>query len=337
MSVLSKIYKNRPSNFEDETTSLKYGYDENLESDSYCRPRRKRKIRKAVSLKLNPTTSVVNKYDENLESENVRGKKRKKRKIDFKRIGAAVLSGGASELARKAKKDLQRLKKSGKLAKLKGRLRGKAKQAFLYAKYASLTPVFAPILPFKIPMLIMLKKRGIKVNPLEPIAMVAEKFYKNVLKNQPNFDLETYQENIEFLDNPDNFTGEQNHFYDQIVKIAFSIIKGIVEFFKKKKAEKDSGAKLPSDESAAIAAAEKVSAATEGKSESEIKAIVREPETAQEIKTAIDKADKSGTVDPDKKDEATAEGTRPMKGKKNMLLIGGALALVLVVVLMRKK
>lgn len=291
MSVLNKIYKNR-GNFESENTSLKYGF----------------------------------------ESENVKGKKKKskskrKKKIDFKRIGAAVVSGGASELAKASAKKLKQLKKSGKLAKVKGKLRGAAKKAFLYAKYSALTPMFAPVLPFKPAMVLMLKKRGVKTNLAEPIAMVSEKFYKNVLKNQPHFDLDSYEENIEFLDNPENFTGDSNHFYDQLVKIGIAIVKGIVDFFKKKKADKDSGKEMDSDEKAAVVMAEKTTELTEGTTPQEKAAMLKEPESAEQIKTAIDKADKSGTQDTEKSGESDSEGKK--KGNKKMLLIIGAAVLVL--------
>ena len=311
MSILKKIFK-RSNNFEEGVNSFQ---SENSQSEGH-RP-----------------------FDKLDEADHLR-KKRKPR-------GKKMTDAQKRDKAKKLKAKLT--KKSNRRAKRK-KLGGKIK---MFAKYAVLSPLFAPLLPLKPAMVVILKKRGVKVKMLEPIALVVEKFTKNVTVNQGHleenlsrdrhhqmkrqaietFELSNFTGYETFEQSPENFAGA-------VVAGATTAIKLIVGFFKKLKAKKQAGEKLNDDEKAGLDVAEKTAEKVEGKSTEEVAKELKEPQSTAEVKQAVEKSETASVnKDEDGKGiKSKADESEDGTGKKKTLLIGGGIAvLVLLFLLMKKK
>ena len=149
---------------------------------------------------------------------------------------------------------MSKAKRQERRAKRREKIKKAIKQAKKLAGDVANVAVYAPILPFAVMMRAVLKKKGFR--PERKVSKLVEQFYKNVVKH------ETYEE----------------HLIDDVV----SIVKDILQWFKKKKTDKD-----------------------EGKEQTDTEKAVAEHQDDVE-KSA--KAEKEGTADSEEKETAGSSG-----------------------------
>jgi len=139
-----------------------------------------------------------------------------------------------SRQSRKDRRRERREKRGGKtrIGKLFQNIGKGAKEIIGKVKEGTL---FVSLLPFAIPMAVILKTKGVK--PDKNIGKLAQQFYNSIILKQSTF--ETYE--------PEHLAGA----------LVAEIVKGVIGFFKAMKKKKDSGETLTAAEEKAVDIADK--------------------------------------------------------------------------------